>query len=202
MAAAMASNAPADADVPPSQNSATTVGEFPHAGPAETAPTAGPAIEFENVGENNSPRAAASIAAPSPAFSASGSNLAPDPLADSAEVVWYVRPPTGGQFGPATPEVIRGWLAEGRISSDTLVWREGWRDWLEAGGVFPQLNLAVINPLAALNIPAPSPIVPQRSATPSPAAARPAPNGMVWLIAALGAITLLVIAVAVWFWLK
>lgn len=56
------------------------------------------------------------------------------------DVVWYVRPPSGGQYGPATADVMRQWLADGRISLDTLVWREGWRDWQQASAVFPQLQ--------------------------------------------------------------
>lgn len=67
------------------------------------------------------------------------SALSEDPLAD-ANVVWYVRPPGGGQYGPAAPEVIRAWIAEARITPDTLVWREGWRDWREARAVFPYLG--------------------------------------------------------------
>lgn len=63
-----------------------------------------------------------------------------DPLADPSEVVWYVRPPSGGQYGPATREVMRKWIREGRVSPDSLVWREGWRDWKEAVAVFPQLS--------------------------------------------------------------
>ena len=55
-------------------------------------------------------------------------------------MIWYVRPPSGGQFGPASAELMRSWLAEGRVSADSLVWREGWRDWLEAGTVFPKLR--------------------------------------------------------------
>lgn len=62
-----------------------------------------------------------------------------DPLSEAAGVVWYVRPSSGGQFGPAAPEVMRAWLVEGRIAPDALVWREGWRDWQQAGSVFPQL---------------------------------------------------------------
>jgi hypothetical protein len=31
-------------------------------------------------------------------------------------------------------------MAEGRIAADSLVWREGWRDWQTAGKVFPQLS--------------------------------------------------------------
>lgn len=64
----------------------------------------------------------------------------PDPLAQAANVVWYVRPASGGQFGPATGDVMRTWLQEGRIGPDSLVWREGWRDWQQAADAFPQLN--------------------------------------------------------------
>jgi len=63
---------------------------------------------------------------------------APDPLADGPEVVWYLRPPSGGQYGPATQQVMRSWLREGRVTADSLVWREGWRDWEDAGDVFPE----------------------------------------------------------------
>jgi hypothetical protein len=62
----------------------------------------------------------------------------PDPLADGPEVVWYLRPPSGGQYGPATQEVMRTWLREGRVTPDSLVWREGWRDWEDAADVFPE----------------------------------------------------------------
>ena len=70
----------------------------------------------------------------SPASSAAG-----DPFGSASNIVWYVRPPSGGQYGPATSEVLQVWLDENRISPDTLVWREGWRDWQEAAAVFPQL---------------------------------------------------------------
>jgi hypothetical protein len=68
---------------------------------------------------------------------AAAAPAAGDPLAEAA--TWYVRPATGGQFGPATSEIMRIWLAEGRIAADTLVWREGWRDWQEAERVFRQV---------------------------------------------------------------
>ena len=61
------------------------------------------------------------------------------PLTGAEDAVWYVRPASGGQFGPAKTDIMRTWLAEGRVGTDTLVWREGWRDWREAGDVFPQL---------------------------------------------------------------
>jgi hypothetical protein len=71
---------------------------------------------------------------PTPASSA-----AADPLTEAGEMVWYVRPASGGQFGPAGSEVMRSWLQEGRVGGDSLVWREGWPDWREASKVFPQL---------------------------------------------------------------
>ena len=35
---------------------------------------------------------------------------------------------------------MKSWLSEGRVSADSLIWREGWRDWKEAGAVFPKLR--------------------------------------------------------------
>ena len=35
-------------------------------------------------------------------------------------------PRTGGQFGPAPGHVLREWIAEGRVTPDSYVWREGW----------------------------------------------------------------------------
>jgi hypothetical protein len=53
---------------------------------------------------------------------------------------WFVRPPSGGQFGPARGEVMRKWITGGRVTADSLVWREGWTDWLNATEVFPTLG--------------------------------------------------------------
>ncbi len=75
-----------------------------------------------------------------PAGPAPSAAVPPDPLSEGGDVVWYVRPPSGGQYGPASPDVMRGWIEQGRVSADSLVWREGWRDWQEAGTMFPQLG--------------------------------------------------------------
>ncbi len=102
--------------VQPAAASASTVAE-----PAADAPAA------------EVPAAAAPLPASAPPA---------DPLAEMPNAVWYVRPPSGGQFGPAQPGVMRTWLSEGRVSSETLVWREGWADWKEAGSVFLELRPA------------------------------------------------------------
>jgi hypothetical protein len=84
-----------------------------------------------------------------------------DPLASPESVVWYVRPPSGGQFGPATTEIMRSWLAQGRISPDTLVWREGWPQWKNANEVFPQFRAAVpMLGLAQVNVAASAAVSP------------------------------------------
>jgi hypothetical protein len=50
--------------------------------------------------------------------SSAATATADDPIAEAPAAIWYVRPPTGGQYGPARGEVMRKWLAEGRVSSD------------------------------------------------------------------------------------
>jgi hypothetical protein len=45
---------------------------------------------------------------------------------------------------------MRRWLAEGRVSADSLVWREGWADWSIAGPVFPMLNPTYTAPAASI----------------------------------------------------
>ena len=64
----------------------------------------------------------------------------PDPIAEAPAAVWYVRPPTGSQYGPARGDVMRKWITEGRVSGDSLVWREGWPDWKNAAQLFPNLG--------------------------------------------------------------
>lgn len=84
-----------------------------------------------------------------------------DPIADAPNAVWYVRPPSGGQFGPASGEIMRKWLGEGRVTADSLVWCEGWPDWKPATSVFPQLKASQ------------QPVQP--AAAPAPQAAEPMP---------------------------
>jgi hypothetical protein len=52
---------------------------------------------------------------------------------------WYVRPPSGGQYGPATTVLLKQWIEEGRIAASSLLWRDGWPQWREAGEALPEL---------------------------------------------------------------
>jgi hypothetical protein len=63
-----------------------------------------------------------------------------DPISEAPAAVWYVRINDGNQFGPAPADMMRRWLEEGRVTADSLVWREGWAEWGVAGRLFPQLS--------------------------------------------------------------
>ena len=76
-----------------------------------------------------------------------------DPLDASPNAVWYVRPSTGGQYGPANAEVIRRWIAEGRVNAESLVWQAGWADWKKASGVFPKYGASASGSAALTSAP-------------------------------------------------
>jgi hypothetical protein len=100
------------------------------------------------------PAPAAPAVSVAPARAATATATANDPIAEAPTAIWYVRPPTGGQYGPARGDIMRRWLSEGRVSSDSLVWREGWTDWQHAGKLFPALENA-----GELPAPTPEPAV-------------------------------------------
>jgi hypothetical protein len=87
---------------------------------------------------------------PTPTAETGSQKPAPtDAIAEAPGAVWYVRPATGGQFGPASADVMRSWLDDGRVSGTSLVWRAGWADWQSAATVFPQLAPALGPPSIA-----------------------------------------------------
>ena len=66
-------------------------------------------------------------------------NPLPKALAEAADFKWFVRPPSGGQFGPAPSPLLLNWVAESRITSDSLLWREGLEQWQLASELLPEL---------------------------------------------------------------
>lgn len=77
-----------------------------------------------------------------------------DPLVEAPNSQWYVMPASGGsQYGPATGEVLRAWMQEGRVAADSLVWRQDWPDWKKAAAVFPQLGPATSASPAGMALP-------------------------------------------------
>lgn len=97
-------------------------------------------------------------------------------LDDDADATWYVRPPSGGQYGPASGAVLRQWINEGRVASTALLWRDGWPQWRDASEALPELSndlpqgnaAQATTPAAAvpINTP-PSPQAPELSGQPA-----------------------------------
>ena len=52
---------------------------------------------------------------------------------------WYVRPPSGGQYGPADSKLLTQWIAENRVTADSLIWFDGLTQWTVAGSILPEL---------------------------------------------------------------
>ncbi|MFN0019043.1 MAG: GYF domain-containing protein [Pirellulaceae bacterium] len=91
-----------------------------------------------------------------------------DPISQAPNAIWYVRPPSGGQYGPARGDIMRKWVGEGRVSGDSLVWREGFPEWKSASQLFPSL--------AGIGAPAPAagPPPPPAEVAPIPTVTRTA----------------------------
>ena len=100
------------------------------------------AADEEDALAENPPAASlpASIAEPiSESGPISESEPAPPLLFDGTST-WYVRPPSGGQYGPASEDLFHQWIGEGRVAASALIWRDGWPEWREAIEVLPQLG--------------------------------------------------------------
>lgn len=94
--------------------------------------------------------------------------------------MWYVRPKTGGQYGPAAGNMMQQWLDAGRVGPDSLVWREGWPQWKAAAEVFARFGAPpdsgpVQNPQAGF---AGGPTASPYTATQMPAMGQPAHAGV------------------------
>ena len=123
-----------------------------------------------------------------------------DPIAEAPEMIWYVRPPSGGQYGPASGVIMRTWMAEGRVSADSLIWREGWRDWQEAGKVFPQLQgndfmqfLDSARAGALEPVPTTAPYFGKRSRS---------ADGLSWLLLAVSFVVIILFSLLLWVLLR
>lgn len=75
---------------------------------------------------------------PKPAPEANGHPSMPPSLLPLIDSRWYVRPPSGGQYGPATTQMLLDWIAEKRVTADALLWREGLDSWLSARELVPE----------------------------------------------------------------
>jgi len=82
--------------------------------------------------------------------------------------VWYIRTASGEQFGPASREVMLGWVAAGRVATDCWVWQSDWPDWKPGGEALTLLD-APPSPISTSSpAPAPESLVPNIPAQPAP----------------------------------
>ena len=63
---------------------------------------------------------------------------------------WHARLPDGQQFGPLNDEQMRGWVAQGNLPPDALVWQTGWPEWQPAAGVMHRFQAAPPPPAPAM----------------------------------------------------
>jgi hypothetical protein len=76
---------------------------------------------------------------PQPQAQATATNASsdtPDNGSASSEPLYFVRPPSGGEYGPANKATIELWISQRRITSETLICQVGSTQWKKAREVF------------------------------------------------------------------
>ena len=64
-------------------------------------------------------------------------------LEEEPDATWYVRPPSGGQYGPASTVELQEWIAQGRVAASALLWRDGWPQWRDASDALPEMSASL-----------------------------------------------------------
>ena len=72
-------------------------------------------------------------------------------LTNAVDAKWFVRPPSGGQFGPAPSRMLMSWIAESRVTADSFLWRDGLPQWQLASELVPELFVAEKPAIAPLH---------------------------------------------------
>ncbi|MCE9608062.1 MAG: hypothetical protein K8U03_24515 [Planctomycetia bacterium] len=61
-----------------------------------------------------------------------------DPLYELPTALWYALPPGAPKpYGPIDGLGLAQWFYEGRLSVDSMVWRQDWPEWREVAAVWP-----------------------------------------------------------------
>jgi hypothetical protein len=64
-------------------------------------------------------------------------------LDEEPDATWYVRPPSGGQYGPASTVELQEWITQGRVAASALLWRDGWPQWRDASDALPEMSASL-----------------------------------------------------------
>jgi hypothetical protein len=106
----------------------------------DQSPESNVAIQLTTIAPNangaENPSVSNSNSASVPATGANGALAA---ILASPQASWFVRPPSGGQYGPAPAAMILEWIEQRRVTKDSLIWREGLDQWSPAENIFPEL---------------------------------------------------------------
>lgn len=148
--------------------------------PAAEEPAAQEPASQERSTEQPAPQSGLESTSPS-TIAPPAQTLVPDRFREAPEAKWYVRPPAGGQYGPASLEDFEQWLSEKRVTHDSLIWREGWPEWLNAAKALPEL-FTTESP-ASLMPAAPAPAL---APAPTPTAQQPGSSSVTGLNAIAG----------------
>ena len=134
-----------------------------------SSPPSSPQSEPEGGAENDAPQEIDFVSYPAAIESAQ-----PQAILDAPDATWYVRPPAGGQYGPAPANIFCEWLTEHRVTRDSLVWRDGWPQWLVAGEVFTDYFGPAVPPHGESKfVPGPAPAVAPSAQDASPTIEQP-----------------------------
>ena len=139
---------PHDAEAPAADGTAS-----PSVSPPASQPHAAAPVVLEVADGDGSPPTGSTAASPAePRVSAA--------LLDKVApgVTWYLRVASGEQYGPAPTDVFRDWIAQGRVTANCHLWREGWDDW-RSGAEF------ITSPASA--VPRVEPVAPSPDSAPS-----------------------------------
>ncbi|HVW38785.1 MAG TPA: GYF domain-containing protein, partial [Pirellulales bacterium] len=161
----------------PKEDSPSGAMPAPAAAQSQAGVQAQAAVPSQSVATPEGAQAAAAVSDPTPQ-AASSPSAAGDPISEAPKLQWYVMPPgAASQYGPAVGEEFRNWIKEGRVTGDTLVWRQDWAEWKLAGAVFPELQSAPVGQAAAAHV-APAGFAIPTAAGALPTASGPVPMGM------------------------
>jgi len=106
---------------------------------------------FKKINSTNGPGATSDssgsisiVLEPNPSANGQASIDKPLPVAfaNATDAKWFVRPPSGGQFGPAPASLLASWVAESRVTADSLLCQEGTSEWQMASTLLPELFAA------------------------------------------------------------
>ena len=97
---------------------------------------------------------------------------------------WYLHSHDGKQYGPVTKSELNGWVAQGLLTSECQLWRDGWSAWRPATKIYPELSQSSISPRPP-SIPAVNTSRLATHATKSHVDERVSTPQMAWLLAAV-----------------